>query len=272
MVLFVTQSKQKSEQFAEWRTLAHTAYKLAKGDEDKALQLFDTWCDGNKPDHPRRFMRTFGPRTSTKNKAGQGRKPKIPKAEAKKLARIYKQGFKTCGEQRGFRSIAHAKKKSTAFAEILKKCHNPTDETVLSAIKNADPNFKKVRQTAKTTLTGANMSMRRKACDANLRRGVQRLHAVTFMDEFSFTANLPNTMVAGDKRKGDKVVKDRFKTKAHKHRPTVHALIAVNYVKGPIYIDWLTGTSGGVGKVYLVSNQPGCLLQNGHLCEYLMLR
>lgn len=254
------------------RTLARTAYKIAKGDEAKALQLFDTWCDGDKVDHPKRFMQRWGPQTSLKNRAGQGRQPKISQKDAKRLAAIYKKGFVTAGEQRGFRSIAHAKKKSKQFAAIIASCQNPTDETVLKTIKKADPNFAKVRQTPKKTLTDANKKQRRQAADTNLRRGRHRLHAVTFIDEFSFTAALPNTKVAGDRRKGDRVINDKFQSKKHQNRPTICAVIAVNYAKGPLYIQWLTGTTGGVEKTYTVCNQPWCLFESGQLCEYLISR
>ncbi len=217
------------------------------------MQLLVTWCEGNCPDHPRRFLQRWGPRAHARNKAGQGRHHKIPDAQAKQLAAIYKRGFTTCGERRGFRSIAHAKRRSKAFAAIVDKCGNPTNETILNSIKRVDPNFKQVRQTAKKTLTDDNMKQRRRASDTNVRQGIQRLHAVTFVDEFSITAGLPDTMVAGDRRKGDTVIHDKFQTKKHKSRPTVHAIIAVNYAKGPLYIEWLTGTTGGVGKTYMVS-------------------
>lgn len=254
----------------ELRTLARTAFKLAKGDEAKALQLFDTWCDGDKVDHPKRFMQRWGPQQSIKNKAGQGRQPKLSQQDAKRLATIYKRGFVTAGETHGFRSIDHAKKKSKEFAAIIAKCQNPTDETVHNTIKKIDPNYAKVRQTAKKTLTEANKRERRQVADKNMRRGIHRLHAVTFMDEFSLTAQLSNTKVAGDKRKGDVIVNDRFQGKKHQNKPTICAIIAVNYAKGPLYIEWLTGTTGGVEKPYTVSSQPGCLWESGQLCEYLI--
>jgi hypothetical protein len=243
---------------------------VAKGDEAKALQLFDTWCDGDKVDHPKRFMQRWVPQPNLRNKAGQGRTPKITQQDAKRLATIYKRGFVTAGEKRGFRSIAHAKKKSKEFATIISRCQNPTDETVRNAIKKHDPNFAKVRQTAKKTLTDDNKKKRRQAADKNIRRGMQRLRAVTFIDEFSLTAELPNTKVAGDRRKGDIVINDRFQTKKHHNRPTVCAIIAVNYAKGPLYIEWLTGTTGGVGKTYTVSCQLGCLWLRGQLWEYVI--
>ncbi len=204
--------------------------------------------------------------------AGQGRRSKIPDAQAKKLATIYKRGFTTGGEQRGFRSIAHAKKKSKAFAAIVEKCGNPTDETILNSIKRVDANYKKFKQAVRKTLADVNKNQRRRAADTNTRKGIQRLRAVTFLDEFSITAGLPNTKVAGDKRKGDFVVHDGFQAKKHKNRPTINAIIAVNYAEGPLYIEWLTGTTGGVAKTYKVSSQPGCLLPIGQLCEYLIKR
>lgn len=269
---FLDQVTTKQSNSKKWRTLAQTAYNIARGDEAKALQLFDTWCDGEKPDHPRRFMQRWGPRNSTTNQPGQGCYRKISKQNAKRLATIYKRGFNTCGEHRGFRSVAHAKEKSKEFAAILEKCQQPSNKTVLRAIKNADPNFQKVRQTAKKALSDANKEQRRKASDNNLRKGVQRLQAVTFMDEFSLTAGLPNTAVAGDKRKGDFVIKDQFQSKKYRDRPTLHALIAVNYAQGPLYLRWLTGTTGGVGRVYTVSCHAGCLPIIGQLSEYIIKR
>lgn len=254
----------------EIRTLARLAMKKANNDEDKAYKLFTAWCGEDKPSHAKDVLRRWGYRDNTKNKPGQGRPHKISHATAKKLAKTYKKGFTTCGEQRGFRSVAHAKKKSKkAFANVLKQCHNPTDKTVRKAMKAADPNLGKVRQCPRKELSESNQKLRRKISDTNLRRGIQRLHAVTFMDEFAMTAELSNTMVAGDKRKGDKIIKDRFQVRKFKDRPKIHVLIAVNYAKGPLYHRFLTGTTGGVGKTYKVSCHAGCLLHIGQLREYI---
>jgi hypothetical protein len=71
------------------------------------------------------------------------------------------------------------------------------------------------------------------------------------------TAGLNSAQVAGDKRQGDKIIKDRFQAKKFRNRPTIHVLIAVNYAKGPLYHRFLTGTTGGVGKNYTVSWHAG---------------
>jgi hypothetical protein len=152
--VFYAKMMDKIKHSTEIRRLAQLAWKTGAGDEAKAYQCFVTWCGKDKPCHARDLLRRWGPRESTKNKQGQGRPRKIPRVDAKKLAKVYKRGFTTCGQQRGFRSVSHAKIRSKkAFAGVLQRCHNPTDETVRNAIKDADPNIGMVQQCPKKELS-----------------------------------------------------------------------------------------------------------------------
>lgn len=236
-----------------WRLFAQHAWRATGGNIDRAMAWFKEHSSGNVPPQLKRFIETWGPRDAISNAPGQGRKRKIPNELGKQLAKVYKRGFVRGGNELGFTSVRHAKqKRKRKFADIIETCGNPTDRTVRAAIKRADPFVTKVRQTAKTQLPDKVKKQRRRVADANLRRGSTRLHAVTWVDEITKTATYPSRRVAGDKRKGERVIDDPFAAMRANKRPKVHALLAVNYAVGPLHCEFLTGTTGGVKKKYMV--------------------
>jgi len=259
------------EEGQHWRLLARSAWRVAKGNLEKAVTVFNTLCGEHRHDHPSRFVQRWGPSKNTQNAPGQGRKPLISQDKAKKLAAVYKRGFTTVGQHRGFRGVPHAKqKRRKTFASIVQQCGKPCDRTVRSAMRHADPNLVMVRQVAKKQLTERNKKQRKRAADHNLRAGIKRLRATTWLDELDMVSQLPSTKVAGDKRKRDTIVEDPFQAKKFRDRPHVHALLAVNYAVGPLHIEFLTGTSGGVGKDYRVTCDAVCRFAIGQWLVYIM--
>lgn len=234
------------------RQLAHHAWHACDGDLDSAIVLFKTLCKGDVPPQVKRFVLTWGPRESAKNKPGQGRQCKIQNDVAKKLANMYKSGFNTRAGDRGYTSVDHAKRMSSTFAQLIADAGNPSNKTVMRAMRRVDKNLGKVRQCAKKQLSPQNKSYRRKVAGILKRIGKKQLHAVTWVDEVSKWVKLPDRLVAGDKRKGDRIVDDYFASKNKKQQIKISALLAVNYAVGPLYCKLLTGTTGGIGTDYQV--------------------
>lgn len=247
------------------RTLARVAWRHANGDLKVATNRFKELCGGNVPLHPKRFVSTWGPRQANGIATGRGRGRKITDSQATELAGIYVGGFKTCGQQRGYTSVKHAKRRSKKFAATVEACGNPNDRTVLRAMERADPELTKVKQTPKKRLTEANKVFRIKVARKNLRMG-PRLKAVTWLDETHKYIQLKQVRVAGRRSKGDVVISDQFASKSKQQQVKIYALLAVNYAKGPLYCKILTGTSG-VERTYKVTTKQG--RNNMHLSMYL---
>lgn len=234
------------------RQLAHHAWNACDGDLDPAIALFKTLCKGNVPPQVRRFVLTWGPRNSAKNKPGQGRHCRIPNDVAKKMASLYKAGFKTSAGARGYTSVNHAKRMSSVFAQLIVDAGNPSNKTVMRAMRRVDKNLGKVRQCAKKQLSPQNKAYRRKVAGILKRVGKKQLHAVTWIDEVNKWVKLPDRLVAGDTRKGDRIVNDYFTARNKNQQIKISALLAVNYAVGPLHCQLLTGTTGGIGKDYQV--------------------
>ncbi len=236
----------------ELRILARQVWHACEGDLDRATASFKGLCKDKVPTQVKRFVLTWGQRDEVENKPGQGRVSIISHDTAKKLANLYMAGFKTSSGMRGYTSIDHAKRMSNTFAQLIADAGTPSNKTIMRAMRKANKNLGKVRQSAKKQLSPENKSYRRKVAGNLKRMGKKRLHAVTWVDEVSKWVKLPDRLVAGDKRKGDRVINDYFAARNKKRQIKVCAVLAVNYAIGPLHCKLLTGTTGGIDKEYQV--------------------
>lgn len=188
-----------------------------------------------------------------------GRPPLIPDDLARKLAAAVKARWKDKhGAHRGFRSVAHAKEKSPAFAKLAAEAGG-ADATVLAAMKRVDPKLGMVTQRVKPLFSERAKKVRRRAATKLLRLGLRPLMAAEFIDEASYGFSRLSCKVLGDTSKGEVLVADNRAPRSYSDYTVLHFCIAINWVVGAHFIVWLTGTKGMQSTGYKVRALPWLL-------------
>lgn len=188
----------------------------------------------------------------------QGRKHRMPLEVARECVTVLLAGYQEvvqideggmCREevrQKYFRSIGDAVRRSQFLREKMEKYHI-TPATLLRNLQHAAPGLRKRHLNPRRTLTPANMAVRVEVCRRLLGMGekelLRQLSRMFWIDSKTFYIE-PDSLAVWAPADANMTVVDKRMPHSLKERKKVVYYAVVNALLGPVYIEYMTGTTG----------------------------
>lgn len=239
---------------------AGLCYRAAHGNVSEAEEAFCNLLEGAKYDLPHNcyeFVQYWGPRL---NDSGEiechaslsGRHRALTDLEVK-VCWMEAIGWWQQGRSGPYQSVAELIETNPTVQAIMEHA-GVTGQTLTTRIKEIDPGFKYGKTRAKAFLDEQHKEVRVAACQQNLARFKEAKPYIIFVDEKVLCFNDDNYMGWFSTNAEDyhyRMPQQTYKRRVSKFK----YIIAVNYLGGPLWIKFFTGTAGlTVHHAYKVSS------------------
>ena len=244
------------------RILAVICYYMAGGSVPLACVYFAAWAGADHgivalADFIMRWVTNFCERGSVEANY-HGRKPRMPPEVAKQCVVVLLAGYQQVVEveergmvreevrQKYFRSVHDAVTRSPFLREQIEK-YNITEATLLRNLQHVAPGLHKRHLNPRRTLKPQVMQARVALCQRLLQMSEKELERylarIFWIDSKVFYIE-PDSMSVWAPLDADMTVVDHRMPHSNKAQKRIHYYAAVNAVLGPVYIEFVTGTTG----------------------------